>query len=215
MSAPPASSADATASRRSSRPSRPRRRARPTEEAPQGLFDFSQGPLTQTDRTLDFALHGNGFFVIESPEGPLYTRHGVFHANRNGQLVDTMGRLVAGVAGPLIVPAEVDVSNLYVADDGRVMAGQAAIGQFRIVDFPDERDKLLPAGHNCFQAPEDVRPVGAVDVIVKQGYQEGSNVKLVDELVNMILVSRMYEANTKLVSARKDASSTMIGVAMG
>jgi flagellar basal body rod protein FlgG len=51
--------------------------------------------------------------------------------------------------------------------------------------------------------------------VVKQGYQEGSNVQLVEELVNMIMVSRIYEANAKLVNARKDTSSTAIGVAMG
>jgi flagellar basal body rod protein FlgG len=52
-------------------------------------------------------------------------------------------------------------------------------------------------------------------MVVKQGYQEASNVKLVDELVNMILVSRMYEANMKLVTTKRDSSSTAISVAMG
>jgi flagellar basal body rod protein FlgG len=180
-----------------------------------GVFDFSQGGLVPTERTLDFALHGSGFFVIESPEGPLYTRHGVFHANRNGQIVDSMGRLVAGTMGPLIVPPDVDVTDLYGTDDGRIIGAGATIGQFRLVDFPDARDKLQAAGQNCFQAPQDVNPVPATDVVVKQGYQEASNVKLVDELVNMMLVSRMYEANMKLVGVKKDSSSAALSVAMG
>lgn len=180
-----------------------------------GVFDFSQGNLVQTDRTLDFGLYGKGFFVLETPEGPVYTRHGVFHTNPNGQIVDTMGRLVAGTAGPIIVPGEVDVADLYGTDDGRLLAGQAEIGKFRIVDFPDAEDQLQPVGENCFQAPQDLDPVDATDVIVRQGYQEASNVKLVDELVNMILVSRMYEANMKLVTVKRDSSSTAIGVAMG
>ncbi len=181
----------------------------------QGLFDFSQGSLVQTDRTLDFALYGEGFFVIETPEGPVYTRHGVFHTNQNGQIVDTAGRLVAGTAGPMIVPPEADVADLYVTDDGRVIAGQTPIGQFRIVEFPDAQDKLQAIGQNCFQPPKDVEPVDATKSIVKQGYQEASNVKVVEELVNMILVSRMYEANMKLVGVKKDSSSTVLGVAMG
>ncbi|MEN6576849.1 MAG: flagellar hook basal-body protein [Phycisphaerales bacterium] len=181
----------------------------------QGLFDFSQGTLVQTGRTLDLALHGEGFFVIETPEGPVYTRHGVFSTNQNGQVVDTMGRLVAGTGGPLIVPAETDVADLYVADDGRVIAGGVTVGQFRIMDFPDARDKLVPVGQNCFQAPEDVDPTAAQDVIVKQGYQEASNVKLVEELVNMVLVSRMYESNMRLVSVKQDSTNAAIGVAMG
>jgi flagellar basal-body rod protein FlgF len=184
------------------------------EESP-GLFDFSQGHLVQTDRTLDFGLHGQGFFVLETPEGPVYTRHGVFHTNQNGQIVDTMGRLVAGAAGPIIVPPDVDIGDLYGADDGRLLAGPLEIGRFRLVDFPEGTDKLQAVGQNCFQAPEDVKPVDAGNVIVRQGYQEASNVRLVDELVNMILVSRMYESNMRLVTVKREASSTAMSVAMG
>jgi len=185
------------------------------EENADAAFDFSQGGLVQTDRTLDFALYGKGFFVMESPEGPLYTRHGIFHTNQNGQIVDTEGRLVAGTSGPLIVPSSVDLSQIRVSDDGQVTAAGASIGQFRIVEFPGNEDQLLPAGLNCFLAPEGVEPVDALDAMVKQGYKEASNVKLVDELVNMIMVSRLYEANMKLVSAAREATSSMISVAMG
>jgi flagellar basal-body rod protein FlgF len=181
----------------------------------QGLLDFSQGNLVETDRTLDFALHGEGFFVIETPEGPEYTRHGVFSTNQNGQIVDTKGRLVAGTSGPLIVPPDADVTSLHVTDEGQVIAGQSSIGQFRIVDFPEGLDKLQAIGQSCFKAPEDVDPVKATDVIVKQGFQEASNVKLVEELVNMILVSRMYESNMKLVSTKRESTNAALGVAMG
>ncbi|HNS20148.1 MAG TPA: flagellar hook basal-body protein [Sedimentisphaerales bacterium] len=181
----------------------------------QGLFDFSQGSLVQTARTLDFALHGDGFFVIETPAGPEFTRHGVFTTNQNGQIVDTAGRLVAGTAGPLILPPEADITDLSVSDSGLVVAGQTTIGQLRIVDFPGERDKLVPVGQNCFKTPEDVDPVEATDVVVKQGYQEASNVKLIDELVNMILVSRMYESNMRLVSVKRESTTAALGVAMG
>lgn len=185
------------------------------EENAEAAFDFSQGSLVQTNRTLDFALYGKGFFIMESPEGPLYTRHGIFLTNQNGQIVDTAGRLVAGASGPLIVPSSVDLSQIRVSDDGQVTAAGASIGQFRIVEFPGNEDQLLPAGLNCFLAPEGVEPVDALDAMVKQGYKEASNVKLVDELVNMIMVSRLYEANMKLVSATREATSSMISVAMG
>jgi len=181
----------------------------------EGVFDFSQGNLTPTGRSLDLALHGEGFFVIETPDGPVYTRHGVFLTNQNGQFVDTAGRVVAGTAGPLIVPPDVDVGDLYITDEGRVIAGQSEIGQFRIVQFINNQNKLVAVGQNCFQPPKDVTPTDATGVIVKQGYQEASNVKLVDELVNMILVSRMYEANMRLVSTKKESSNAALGVAMG
>ena len=180
-----------------------------------GAFDFSQGTLVQTDRTLDVALYGKGFFVLESQDGPLYTRHGMFQTNQNGQIVDSMGRLVSGASGPLIVPPNADVSEIYVDSTGRVTAGKAAIGQFRVVEFADKENQLLPVGSSCFSAPKDVRPKDAASVIVQQGYEEASNVKLVDELVNMIKVSRLYEANMKLTTVNRDNTSSVIGVAMG
>jgi flagellar basal-body rod protein FlgF len=185
------------------------------EDASDSLLDFSQGNLVQTDRTLDFALHGKGFFIIETPEGPLYTRHGVFQTNQNGQLVDLQGRVVAGDAGPITVPADADLSRIYVSADGRISADGALVGQFRIVEFPDSEDRLVPAGNTCFRAPAEVEPVDAVAPVVKQGYQEASNVRLVDELVNMIMVSRLYEANMKLVNVKKDTTESMMSVAMG
>jgi flagellar basal-body rod protein FlgF len=185
------------------------------EDSSQGIFDFSQGQLVQTGRTFDFALSGKGFFVLESPDGPLYTRHGIFATNPNGQVIDTAGRLVAGLSGPLLVPASVDAAAISVGSDGRIRAGAAEIGQFRIVEFAGKEDQLVPAGVNCFRAPAGVEPVDAPDAAIKQGYQEASNVKLVDELVNMIVVSRLYEANMKLLAVSRDNSSTAISVAMG
>ncbi len=185
------------------------------EQETPALFDFSQGNLVQTGRTLDFALHGKGFFVVESPDGPLYTRHGIFTVNQNGQLVDAAGRFVAGTAGPLLVPPSADASQIHVGSDGRLRVGQAEIGQFRVVEFGDKEQQLLPAGLNCFRAPADLEPTETRDALVRQGYTEAANVKLVEELVNMITVSRLYEANMKLVSVARDTTSSTISVAMG
>lgn len=185
------------------------------EDPMPGVFDFSQGSLIQTDRTLDFALYGKGFFVIETPDGPLYTRHGVFRTNETGQIVDAAGRLVAGAGGPVVVPPNIDVSQVYVSDDGRISGQGVAIGQFQLADFTGNEDRLVPAGLNCFQVPQDVKPGEAQGCVVRQGYQEASNVRLVEELVSMITVTRLYDANTKLLTAKKDATNSMIGVAMG
>jgi flagellar basal body rod protein FlgG len=183
--------------------------------ATEAVFDFSQGHLVQTDRTLDVAIQGPGFFVIETPDGPMYTRHGVFETNRNGQIVDSSGRTVAGLAGPIVVPAERGISSVYIADDGRVNAGDALIGEFRVVEFPGNQDALYAAGENCFRAPDGIEPADVERPVLKQGYQEASNVKLVDELVNMIVVSRMYESNMRFVSGKREASGSLMSVAMG
>jgi len=179
------------------------------------IFDFSQGSLAQTSRTLDFALFGKGFFVIETPEGPLYTRHGIFQINHNGQLVDSEGRVIAGTAGPILVPTDTSSSRIHVTSDGKIGVGDTFFGQFRIVDFPDNEDELVPAGTGCFAGPPDVEPVNADDAIVRQGYQETSNVQLVNELVNMIMVSRLYEANVKVVESKSDATSSLLSVGTG
>ena len=179
-------------------------------------FDFSQGSIVETGRPLDFALHGRGFFVIETPTGPLYTRNGAFGTNQNGQIVDFAGRIVAGGAGPITVPAGAALSQLNVRGDGSISIGNTAIGKLRVVDFQDNENKLVPAGENCYRMPEqDITPVAAENVVVKHSYQEASNVRMVDELVDMLMVSRLYEANMKFVAAQKEASSSLLSVAMG
>jgi len=179
-------------------------------------FDFSQGTISQTDRPLDFALCGKGFFVIETPTGPLYTRNGTFLTNQNGQIVDSLGRTVAGEAGPITVPSNVSLLDVAVSSDGSISAGGIRMGRFRLVDFQDNQNKLIPVGDACYRMPDTtIAPVPAERLVVKQGYQEASNVKIIDELVDMILVSRLYEANMKSLAAEKEASSSLTSAAMG
>jgi len=125
------------------------------------------------------------------------------------------GRVVAGTSGPLIIPPNVPVADVRVTDDRQVHAGHAPGGKLRIEDFPHAKDKLQPVGESCFTVPKEAEPAEPTEVVVKQGYQDASNVKLVDEMVNMILVSRMYEANMRLVSVKRDSTNAAMGVAMG
>ncbi|MHC4739070.1 MAG: flagellar hook-basal body protein [Planctomycetota bacterium] len=179
------------------------------------MLDFSQGSIVQTTRPLDFALYGKGFFVIETLEGPLYTRNGMFQTNQNGQIVDSEGRIIAGQSGPVTVPVNIGLSQVNVSSDGTISAGGVNIGQFRLVDFGEDENKLVSVGASCFLMPdENIQPVTAENIVVKQGYQEVSNVQMVEELVNMIMVSRLYEANINIISAQEDASSSLMDVAM-
>jgi flagellar basal-body rod protein FlgF len=179
-------------------------------------LDFSQGGIVETGRPLDFALGGKGFFVLESPEGTQYTRNGIFSTNPNGQIVNSSGKTVSGEGGPITVPAGISLSKLSVSNDGSISAGGVVIGKFRLVDFGDNGSELASVGDFCYQMPDTtITPIAAGNLIVKQGYQESSNVKIVDELVDMIMVSRLYEANMKLISAQSSTSSSIVGVAMG
>ncbi len=179
-------------------------------------LDFSQGHITQTGRPLDFALHGKGFFVIETPDGPLYTRNGMFSLNQNSLIVNSDGHTVAGESGPVTIPAEVALSQVSVLGDGTISADGTTIGKFSIVDFGDDEGKLVPVGGNRFSMPDaNVVPVDAENIVVRQGYQESSNVQMVEELVDMIMVARLYEANMKSITASKQAADSLMAVAMG
>ncbi len=102
-------------------------------------FDFSQGSFTDTGSKLDVAICGKGFFVIQSAQGPLYTRNGSFHLNTNNQLVDLSGRIVSGANGPITVPAEVNVAQINIGTDGTISANGNQIGKFKIRGFSGRR----------------------------------------------------------------------------
>lgn len=177
------------------------------------VLDFSQGHLVRTERPLDLALNGKGFFVLETPQGPLYTRNGSFQTNAQGQLVDGAGRTVAGEGGPLMIPQGAAGQSLQVGSDGRLMAGRTEIGKLRLVEFTDPQ-VLTPAGQSALQAPAGTAPAAATKTTVHQGYQEASNVSAVEELVGLITVSRLYEANAKVVQLNSEASRTLLNVAL-
>jgi len=183
------------------------------EITPKGVIDFSQGGVQQTGRPLDFALYGMGFFVIETPEGALYTRNGVFHTNQQGQIVDCQGRLVGGQAGPIVIPSGTALSELNVSEDGNVSIGGASVGKLRLVDFGENQSQLVSVGGSCFQPPAGVLPAPAGETSVKQGYRESSNVNVVEELVKLIAVTRLYESNMKILTTQQKNSDSILSVA--
>ncbi len=179
-------------------------------------LDFSQGQFIQTGRPLDLALNGSGFFAIEDTNQVLYTRAGIFSTNRNGQLVDTEGHLVAGTSGPITIPPGTDLARISVLPDGTVSTPEQTLGRLRIVDFdPADEQQLIPMGNSNYAAPEGITPASNASAQVIQGSQEGSNVKTVEELVGMINVTRMYEAQVKFITARQESGKSLMNVAMG
>jgi flagellar basal-body rod protein FlgF len=177
------------------------------------VHDFSPGTLVQTERALDLGLQGKGFFVLETPDGQLYTRHGVFTTSADGRLVDLSGRAVAGESGPIVIPRNAPLPSINVSADGNISAGKTVLGKLKLVEFADPQ-VLVAAGQNAFQGPAD-QATAAKTTTVHQGFQEASNVGAVDELVQLIMVSRLYEANTKAAHAYDERMKTLLGVAAG
>ena len=153
------------------------------------VTDFAQGTLSQTGGTFDFAIEGDGFFLIEAPAGVRLARAGSFTPSPDGQLVTPEGYPVldAGTA-PLFVPG--DAEQIAVAPDGTISADGVPIGQFALV-LPEDGAVLTREDGVRFETPDALQP--ASDAKILQGFVENSNVQPVNEITRMIEVQRAYE----------------------
>ncbi len=168
----------------------------------------TQGSFQTTGGSLDMALDGNGFFQVQMPGGQLgYTRAGNFTRSPEGLLVTAEGyQVMPGIT----IPA--GTTAITVGTDGTVSAtvpGQtesSQIGQIQIAAFPNSAG-LQAIGDNFLV---ETSASGAVNLgiagqdgrgKIRQGMLEGSNVNVVEELVDMIETQRAYEVNSKMISA--------------
>ena len=167
--------------------------------------NFSQGALTSTGNNLDLAIKGQGFFQIQLPDGTTgYTRDGSFQVDANGQVVTSSGyTLQPGIT----IPA--NATSMAIAADGTVnvtlpgQAGLQSVGQIQLANFINPAG-LDPRGGNLFAETASGTPnAGAANSnglgAVQQGFVEGSNVNVVEELVTMIATQRAYELNSKAI----------------
>ncbi|MFP4661017.1 MAG: flagellar basal-body rod protein FlgF [Halanaerobiales bacterium] len=157
--------------------------------------DHNQGGLRQTGNTLDVAIEGQGFFVVQSPNGLRYTRDGNFTLNEQGQIVTQQGYPVMGERGPL---QTIQGQAVNIGTDGQLYLGEIRGDNFRIVEFPDN-NQLVKEGDNFFTTEGDIAEPAA-DYQIKQGYLERSNVNIVQEMVQMIQLNRHFEANQKVIT---------------
>jgi flagellar basal body rod protein FlgG len=156
-------------------------------------LDASAGPLSTTGRDLDFALEGDGFFTVQTPGGPRYTRNGHFTAAQDGALTTTEGHPVSGVAGPITLgPGPITVDQ-----DGTVHAGATVAGRLAIVQF-DDTGRLTRESGALLRS--DVPPSPATAASVKGGVLEESNVSVIQRVAELTNVSRTFEALQKALS---------------
>ncbi len=151
-------------------------------------LDFHSGVLVPTGRDLDVALRGNGFFVIDTPAGPRYTRNGAFERRADGTLITSDGSVVAGESGPI----KLGLGTIGVGQDGTVTAGSAAAGKLKIVDFSDY-SQLSREGSARFRA-DGATPVAPTNTLVEGASLEKSNVSVVDRIAELTEVTRTFEA---------------------
>jgi flagellar basal-body rod protein FlgG len=169
---------------------------------------FLQGDFHQTQNPLDMVIEGNGFFQVRLSSGEIaYTRAGSFHLNAQGQIVTATGEAMEPA---ITIPTE--ATSITIGVDGTVsvnVPGQANaqnVGQIQLASFANSAG-LESLGRNLYKetaasgqptvAAPDSQGLGRIN----QGFIEGSNVNIVEELVNMISAQRIYETNSKVISA--------------
>ena len=197
-----------------------------TAEAPIGLEtglgvrsvatsrDFSSGNMRSTSGPLDLAIEGGGFFQVQMPSGETaYTRSGAFHLNAEGALVTNEGY---HVEPQISIPP--NATAITVSKDGIVSAsipGQSAsqqLGTIEVATFQNPAG-LKAVGGSLYQAssasgePTVGAPGADARGTIAQGYVEDSNVSVVEEMVNMILGQRAYEASSKVIKAADEMLS--------
>jgi flagellar basal-body rod protein FlgF len=158
--------------------------------------DLSQGVLTSTGNPLDLALSGQGFFSVDGPSGPLYTRNGSFRLAKDGKLITPDGYTVRGIGGGSLVlqpSGQVDVSS-----DGTVSQDGNVVGQIEIQDFP--MGSLAKRGSNYFLADPSAQPSAPAGTSVAQGQLEASNAGTAESAVRLIGIMRQFEMLQKAAS---------------
>ena len=181
-------------------PSSPTGQIRGTDSSRE-FISFQAGEYQQTGNPLEMAVKGEGFFSLQGPSGTVYTRNGCFELGAQGQLQSKSGLVVNGTGGPITVPP--GTARVNVGIDGSVSADGAPVGQIGVTTFQDPR-RLVRVGPTLFDAPAGSGPQPSQAAQVLQGYREGANVGVIQEMVNLIAGSRYYEAAAKALRTLSD-----------
>ncbi|MBU1340926.1 MAG: flagellar hook-basal body protein, partial [Proteobacteria bacterium] len=172
--------------------------------------DFSQGVIQTTGNPLDFAISGEGFFKIETPEGIKYTRNGNFSLDSNGVLVDQNGNPVMGQGGAIAINGEDVELGLSVNQSGEIQFSGEIVDTLDIVTFKDLKN-LERDGQNLLSYKGKTTDEVRADLAVLQHKAlEKSNIKVVDEMVRMIDYNRMFETFTKSMMTFDEIDSKAI-----
>lgn len=155
--------------------------------------DLTPGSFKMTDRPLDFALQGDGFFVVRSPHGDFLTRNGSFEVTPDGVLTNTAGYPVIGDNGePIQIPGGSQVNQVHVGEDGSLTVEGNQFATFRVEQVESER-QLRRVGNTLFTTGVDNR-MPATTTRVLGRTLETSNTTVYQELADMMVLSRSIEA---------------------
>lgn len=163
--------------------------------------DFTPGVLQQTNRPLDVALENRGFIAVETSTGEAYTRRGDLQVSVNGVLQTRDGKNIVGDGGAITIPADAEIA---IAKDGTVSAIPSAnrnavvvVGRIKLVN-PDEKN-VMKGSDGLFRLRDGNVAEADPNVKITSGALEGSNVNVVESMVEMISLARQFESQVKLI----------------
>lgn len=162
--------------------------------------DPKEGPLQKTDAPLDVAIHGSGYFTLDTPGGPRYTRAGHFRLDENGMVVSDAGYPVMQANGTPIIVAP-NEAQINIANDGTVSTENGQIGQMQVVNFANEQD-LKKAGDGTYITNDTATPVARP--YLSQGMLEDSNVEAISQMTTMLTVMRNYQSIQNILDNEQD-----------
>lgn len=167
---------------------------------------MTQGSMAQTGGTFDLAIEGDGFFLIETPQGQRLTRSGMFGPNDQGDLVTADGYQVLDPGGaPVFVPA--GAGPIGIGADGTISANGAAIGQIGLV-APTDPNQMIRESGTLFDSRGGID--AAPDGLILQGFLESSNVNPIQQISRMIEVQRAYELGQGFLEKEHDRIRSVI-----
>lgn len=170
-----------------------------------GVSSPIQGALTQTGGQFDFAIEGEGYFLVRTPAGDRLTRAGNFSPNGQGDLVTHDGYQVLDAgAAPIFIPP--DTTDLQIAADGTLSAGGKPLARLGIVQPIDPQ--MAREDGVMFRAEAGFDPVENPKIV--QGFLESSNVDPINQIARMIQVQRAYEMGQSFLSAEHERVRTAL-----
>jgi flagellar basal-body rod protein FlgF len=164
------------------------------------------GTLTHTANPYDLGLTGDGYFTVNTPNGPRLTRDGRFGPTPDGTLADANGNAVLDTAGKPIQIASTDTS-VTIAADGSVSAASGPLGKIGVVQ-PTDPMQLQAEGATSFVSNSPTTAVTSPGIV--QGAIEGSNVQPIMEVTRMMDTERQFQFVTQLVQAEGDRQQNSI-----
>lgn len=174
-------------------------------QGPATTADYSQGVMQKTSNVLDLAIHGKGFFAVQTKAGVSYTRDGRVTLNKAGELVTQAGDYVLGRGERITING----NNIEISQEGTISVDGDEVDALKIVSFR-EPSALVKRGVG-FLNPDNL--AGAKEeenARVQSGYLELSNVEAIREMVEMINIQRTFESYQKVIQtiSEQDKMST-------